>query len=36
MEQFLYGNADAANVLIQMVDEHDLASIENEYEEIKN
>lgn len=36
MEQFLYGNADAANVLIQMVDEHDLASIENEYEEIKS
>ena len=30
MERFEYGTKDAAFVLLQMVDEHDLASIEEE------
>ena len=32
----ILGNPDASVVMIQMVDDHDLASIESEVEEIKN
>lgn len=35
MTKYEYGNADAKTVLIQMVDDHDLAEIETEFNEIK-
>ena len=35
MDRFEYGNPDAANVLIQMVDDHDLSVIEKEVHAIK-
>ena len=35
MTKYEYGNADAKTVLVQMVDDHDLAEIETEFNEIK-
>jgi hypothetical protein len=35
MTKYEYGNVDAKTVLIQMVDDHDLAEIETEFNEIK-
>lgn len=36
MEKYRYGDQDTSNLLIQMVDDHDLALIENETALIKN
>ena len=35
MEVFTYGNPEASAILIQMVENHDLAVIENEFKEIR-
>ena len=35
MQHIYYGNKNAKNVLIQMVDDHDLEVIESEYRHIR-
>ena len=36
MDIYEYGNPDSSTVLLQMVDDHDLAVIENEVEQYRN
>jgi len=36
MDIYEYGNPDSSTVLLQMVDDHDLAVIENEVAAIRN